>query len=68
MKWVGGFVLLAALGGLFGGGSDSESCADAYRNDYLYYGEPESMSLEDYCENYNDTSYIDEMGLDETYE
>ena len=66
---VGIFVLI--LVAIAGNGEDpNDECETAYRNDYVFYGEPEAMSLEDYCENFNDTSWLDEdaYNIGETYE
>lgn len=67
------FAALYVIGVISGDGSGSagEECEDAYRNDYVFYGEPDAMSMEAYCENFNDTSWLDDfedLDGDGTYE
>lgn len=52
---------LVTLTGCSGGDIYSgDECHDAYVNDYVDYETEYDMGEEAYCENLNDTSYLDE--------
>lgn len=68
-QWIITVVIVLFVIGVFLPDSGS-ACETAYREDYVFYGDSDAMSLEDYCENFNDTSWLDEdeYNIGETYE
>ena len=66
--WIGGIIALFIVGSVLP--ETEEECERAYREDYVFYGDPSAMSMEDYCENFNDTSWLDEdaYNIGETYD